>query len=155
MKRFLIFLAFILIFIALGIVNQDLLFLKSQYPDMKVVFYTTEKPMSNDHNLVFDGIYHQIHCDAKSAAKVKSALSNIRGMSVSFQGTIKDIDYILDFYKVKVIFETYQNQIFYIYGYSDLINAKAVKIDDNYVNIQLALRKNTVTVGAPIILGSY
>ncbi|NLC16281.1 MAG: hypothetical protein GX756_00150 [Clostridiales bacterium] len=155
MKRFLIFLAFVLIFIALGIANQDLLYLKSRYPDMKVAFYTAQKPASAGQDYFFDGIYNQIHCDAKDAAKIKSALKNIKGMSVSFQGDIKDIEYILNFYKVKIILETYQNQILYIYGYSHLINAPSIKIDGNYINIQLALRKNTVTVGAPIILGSY
>ncbi|HEY8444247.1 MAG TPA: hypothetical protein VIL24_05580 [Clostridia bacterium] len=154
MKRFLLFLAFILIFIALGIVQQDLLRLRSRYPDMKVVFYTTDANAAQNHNSIFDGVYYEVTCAAKDAKKVKSALDEIKGMSVSFWGTQKDIDYILDYYRVKVAFETSQDQILYVYGYSDLISIPAVKVGEDYINIQLALRRNTVVVGAPFILGS-
>lgn len=149
MKRFLLFLAFVLIFIALGIVDQDLLRLKSRYPDMKVTFYTTDPQES-----IYNGTYYEVSCQAKDAKKVKSALSDIKGMSVTFRGSKKDIDYILEYYKVKVAFKTYQDQILYIYGYSDLIHTPPVKVGDDYINIQLALRQRTVVAGVPLILGS-
>ena len=156
MKRFLIFLAFVIIFIALGIVDKDLLHLRKKYPDMKVIFYTTSKDqLQNHNNTVYDGVYHQVRCDAKDAVKVKNALNDIKGMSVSFWGTRKDIDYILDLYDVKIISEKWQNNILYIYGYSDLIFVPAFKVNDDYINIQLSFRKNRVTAGVPIILGSY
>jgi hypothetical protein len=149
MKRFLLFLAFVLVFIALGIVEQDLLRLKERYPDMKVTFFTTDI-----QDAIYDGIYYEVSCEAKDAKKVKSALGDIEGMSISFRGSEKDINYILEYYQVKVIKKTYRNQILYIYGYSDLIYTPPVKVGEDYINIQLALRQRTVVAGIPLILGS-
>ncbi|HEY8423257.1 MAG TPA: hypothetical protein VIL23_00675 [Clostridia bacterium] len=155
MKRFLLFLAFILIFAGLGVAEQDLLLLRKKYSDMKVVFFTTDSAQIKSDDCAYNGIYYEVYCDANNAKKVKNALGNIQGMSVSFKGSIKDVDYILELYKVKVVSETRQGQLLCICGYSELIYTPAVKVGDHFVNIQLALRENTVTAGAPLILGSF
>ncbi len=152
MKRFFLFVAFVLIFIALGLSDNSLLHLSNRYPDMNVVFYTKHKTSLDSIN---DGIYNQISCKARDAKKIKSMLKDISGMSISFQGGLDDINYILDYFDVKVILQKTNNDILYIYGYSKLILTPSVLVDNNYINIQLALNNQIVTAGLPIILGSY
>lgn len=152
MKRFLLFVAFVLIFLALGISDLSLLHLKDRYPDMRVVFYT-KNPKKLD--AINDGIYNQIHCSSAEAVKIKKSLNEIDGLSVSFEGGKQDIQYIIDYFDAEIIFENTRDGILYIYGYSKLILTQAVLINNSYINIQLALRKGVVTAGTPIILGSY
>lgn len=152
MKRFLLFFAFVLIFVALGISDLSLLHIKDRYPDMHIIFYTQNPKKLNSIN---DGIYNQVHCDSKDAVKIKKSLDDIDGMSVSFEGGMQDIQYIIDYFDVEIMLKNTCDGILYIYGYSKLILTPAVLVDNNYINIQLALNKGTVTAGSPIILGSY
>lgn len=152
MKRFLMFLAFVLIFIALGISDLSLLHLINKYPDMSVVFYTKNSEKQNTLN---DGIYNQVHCNSQDALKIKNSLSDIDGISITFEGNLEDIEYIIDYFNVKIISKSKEDGILYIYGYSELILTPAVSVNNNYINIQLALRQGIVTAGTPIILGSY
>lgn len=154
MKKFLLLVAFVLIFVALGFKEQGLLQLGHRYPNMQVVFYTRQNSPKNIKS-IDSGVFTQIICGAQDALKIKKSIKEIDGISISFEGGIEDLEYIKDYYNVKIIIEEKIDNILCIYGYSDLINAEAVKINNEYINIQLTLRKNTVTAGMPIILGDY
>ncbi|HEY8389869.1 MAG TPA: hypothetical protein VIL26_02780 [Clostridia bacterium] len=152
MKRFLLFLSFALILVGLGISDYSLLNLKDRYPQMQVVFYTKD---SRNLDSINDGIYNQVYCSTDQAKKIKRLLNKIEGMSVSFEGGIQDLNFVIDYFDVKIISEKTCDDILYIYGYSSLILTPAVKINNNYINIQLVLRKDKIIIGTPIILGSY
>lgn len=96
-----------------------------------------------------------------AARRIRGELSNIKGESVSFDGDTGDARGILSRYAVRTVFEEEipmggEGSINIIYGFSASLT-RSVNLDGKKVNIQIAVNSESgrVTVGTPLILGSY
>ena len=116
-------------------------------------FYTLEK---TDDSLSYtkNGDAFIVSCDANQAVQVKQKLEKILGESVRFNGDkIAGLNFISKFNYTSVLTEDV-NGIFTLYAYSPKIE-NYVYINNKKVNIELAVNKGVVTIGSPIIVGSY
>ena len=116
-------------------------------------FYTLEK---TDDSLSYtkNGDAFIVSCDANKAVQVKQKLGKILGESVHFNGDkIAGLNFISKFNYTSILTEDV-NGIFTLYAYSPKIE-NYVYINNKKVNIELAVNKGVVTIGSPIIVGSY
>ena len=148
----------------------------------RICFYLTadEKlpltAFSGDIFIIKNGGGVIVDAPPAAARELRRGFSGIKGESVSFDGGYGDALEILKLYRVKIIFEetvpdaqctidnaqcTMHNAQFgdtikIIYGFSRLFT-RSVNLDGKKVNIQIAVNGSTgrVTVGTPLILGSY
>lgn len=116
-------------------------------------FYTLEK-MDSDLPYTKNGDAFVHYCDFKNASKVKQQLSGILGESVSFCGDKVDgLNFLSNFDYTTILVENIDG-IWTLYAYSPKIE-NFVFVNNQKVNIELAVNKNIVTIGSPIIVGSY
>lgn len=105
----------------------------------------------------FDGRY-SLGDDNYSETAVSLALKRIvtgkDEMSFRFLGSEKDLQTLIDRLDIEVVSEQNLAEIAVVYGYSPRLN-RSVKVEGRDVNIQLAKRGGTITVGTPLIAGSY
>ena len=78
----------------------------------------------------------------------------IYGESFSFNGSKNDINIIIKKLKIEILSKQDLDNIIVIEGYSPLIN-KSIYINNENINIQIAFNNNKITVGYPLILGSF
>ena len=95
-----------------------------------------------------------ISVDSADAKRVKKEIKNICGESISFCFNQEIIDKVLRDYNAKFLFLEQGKEFYTCYYYSNKIAVyqliKGVK-----VNLQVAYRQNTATIGSPIIYGSF
>ena len=95
-----------------------------------------------------------VQCDV---AEFKSALAlcnDIDGFSVSFNGTTNDVARIIRLFKLKVILMLNIDGLQVVCGNSARLTG-GVNLDGEIVNLQIAYKDGNITVGSPLILGSY
>ncbi len=95
-----------------------------------------------------------VECDASKLGEALTMCSEIDGISVSFCGTANDAERIAVRLVVAEVSRQDIDGLTVICGYSAKISGH-VWLDGKQVNIQIAYNKGTVTVGSPLILGSY
>ena len=95
-----------------------------------------------------------VACQMQYIQEVKSYNFNILGESLSFYGSIDEFNNLVKIYRVKIIKTEQVGEILTIYGYSFAFK-KHIILDNKKVNVQIAINSNCITVGTPIILGSY
>ena len=116
-------------------------------------FYTLEK---TDESLSYtkNGDAFIVSCDINQAGSIKQKLGKILGESICFEGDkIAGLNFISKFDYTSILTEDV-NGIFTLYAYSPKIE-NYVYINNKKVNIELAVNKGVVTIGSPIIVGSY
>ena len=74
------------------------------------------------------------------------------GFMLTFTGKKEDVDFLLNEAKIIKVENSDNVENFYAYT-CGLVHS--VFIDGKKVNFQIAINKNTITIGSPIILGSY
>jgi hypothetical protein len=90
-------------------------------------------------------------------ADYPSALANctaVKGTSIEFAGTPSDINAILSRLEVTVISSDGAADVASIYGYSPLVKG-GIAVDGHVINIHIAYSGGTVSIGSPLILGSF
>lgn len=80
--------------------------------------------------------------------------TDVRGITITFQGDKNDVDDYLKKLNAKEVYREKVQNVLIVYGYSDSIK-RFVVVNDNKVNVEIAFDNKKVTVGSPIILGSY
>lgn len=100
------------------------------------------------------GLGYQVTCTAADFNKTLASCRNVDGVSVSFAGAAYDVNEIVSRLQATEVSRQQIDDIFVSCYYSPLIR-EYVTIDGNRVNVQIAYRGGTVTVGYPLILGSY
>ena len=151
-------------FIALVAICLGLLFLQNSYSLSSVsasyegtyTFYTLENFEDEQVEVIQCGNGFLVSCDNQVATEIYTELDKelLQGESFCFDGDLQDIYQLL--YKLNVT-ETSIEQvedIYIIYGYSSMLG-NSVEVDGEKINIQIALREDIITVGTPLILGSY
>ncbi len=94
-----------------------------------------------------------ITVDYNSAKEIKKSLKNVCGESVTT--TLKeDIEKEIDRLKAELIFSEKVDNIIINYYYSDKISAYKT-INGRKINVQTAINDDIITIGSPIIFGSF
>lgn len=95
-----------------------------------------------------------VQCDVADFNGVRTRCSDIDGFSVSFAGTEQDIERIAELFKLKVTSTLNLDGLHVVCGNSARLTG-GVNLDGVTVNLQIAYKDGLVTVGSPLILGSY
>jgi len=162
MRKFMLFAGVILLLFGFKLWDDGLRELYGEFPDTSVCFYTGEEavPASFIGSAVKNGDTMILTCPPAEAPKLRNKLKNLKGESVSFAGDDADAQTVIDLYAVKTVrLETLsegEGTLTVLYGRSPYI-CGGVDTDGGFVNIQIAVNETagTVTVGTPLILGSY
>ena len=171
MQRFGLLLGVFLILTGLSVRDCGLSDIYTDYKDAKVCFYITRggfdlDALSADVEITRNGAGLIISAAGDSAAKIRRGFSKITGESVAFRGNIADAEGIISFYRADTVYtETVPlsqaegnggGSITVIYAYSPLFK-NAITLSGKKVNLQAAENNVTgmVTIGTPLILGSY
>lgn len=100
------------------------------------------------------GLGRKVTCSVDDFAQAFAQCTNVDGLSVRFNGDVWDVDDIVNRLQAKVVSSQQLDDLLVICCVSPRLQG-GVNIDGNRVNVQIALSDGTVTVGYPLILGSY
>lgn len=130
--------------------------IKSERQDIIYTFYVSGAPGNIEKaEVVKNGNSSIIACKIEDAKSVRRKLKDINGESLSYTAALSDeLDWLCSFYSVTVYSTQSIDGITVISGYSSKLG-DSIKIDGKNVNIQLAQNGTRITVGCPLILGSY
>ena len=95
-----------------------------------------------------------VECNVSDFNNALEHCQDVDGFSVSFSGTDKDVERIIRLFKLKVTSTLDINGLQIVCGNSSKLTG-GVTLDGQRVNLQIAYKDGTVTVGSPLILGSY
>lgn len=115
--------------------------------------YFTKGKFSEKAIYLYDDIY-MTTTDYKSGQNTADSLANIVGISATFEGDFDDMQNVLKKCNVAVVKEETLCGIHIIYGISENCG-KPVQANGMNINFQIAIRDNVITVGTPLIMGSY
>ena len=105
-------------------------------------------------NAIDMGTGYIVECDAQSYATALGKCKGVDGVSVSFSGTDVDVERIVKLFDLQTV-STYQlDGLYVVCGLSNKVTG-GVWLDGDKVNLQIAYKDGVVTVGSPLILGSY
>lgn len=125
------------------------------YSDATYCFYLDNRDFSvNDFETIVMGDGAIIRCETDRISDVKNRLHGIKGESMSFAGGHDDILNIINRLRVNVVISENVDGIYSVYGYTRSIE-NFVTVNGKRVNIQIAFTGGLLTVGTPLILGSY
>ena len=122
-----------------------------------VSFYTTttQNYVPNFVTQTDIGIGAILECKSNVAKSLAKQLHNIAGISFCFEGNSNDINEFLDNVDAVVLkCENVDKNIKTYLAYSPKFQNN-INIDGNTINLQIAKVGNTITIGSPMILGSY
>lgn len=100
------------------------------------------------------GIARIVQCDVSELNGVLARCNGVDGVSVSFDGSLRDVERIVRRLGIVETETQHLNGLTVICGRSARL-AGGIWLDGRFVNVQIAYDKGTVTVGSPLILGSY
>ncbi len=155
-KVFPLYLIFLFVLLCVLLLpNKAPIFASKSQIDASYTFYT-KTPVSSLNNVtvVQNGNMYLVNCSANDAFEVKSKLNNIEGESITFQGTKNDALNFFNKYNYEVIYSEMVENIFIIYAYCPQIQ-NHVFVNNQKTNLQLAINNQKITIGTPLILGSY
>lgn len=115
--------------------------------------YFTKGKYSAQSIYLYDDIY-MTTTDYANGQQTADNLVNIVGISATFEGDFDDMQKVLKKCKVAVKQEETVDGIHIIYGISESCG-KPVQANGMIINFQIAIRDNVITVGSPLIMGSY
>ena len=97
-----------------------------------------------------------VRCGYADYKKVRAALREISGVSIRFTGGQRDVEAAIEALEIKaVIAESLDEEgIVSYYGFTFKLKNR-IKADNKFINVQIAKKGDTITIGYPIILGSY
>lgn len=95
-----------------------------------------------------------VECGVKDFHSTLSRCKDVDGFSISFCGTAQDVDRIAQLFNLKVTSTLDFDGLQIVCGISEKLKGGVI-LDGEKVNLQIAFNNGTVTVGSPLILGSY
>lgn len=96
------------------------------------------------------------YCSIVDAPQVKKRYARkVEGESFTLYGTKVTVGKIINELSGRVVSEGMVDGIYTVYLYTGKLNTPSVQLFDDKVNVQIALNGDRLTVGYPIILGSY
>ncbi len=115
--------------------------------------YFTKGQYGENSIYLYDDIY-MTTSDYKKGQTTAENLANIVGISATFKGDYDDMKKVIQKMKVAVKQEETVGEVHIIYGISESCG-KPVYANGTNINFQIAIRDNVITVGTPLIMGSY
>lgn len=115
--------------------------------------YFTKGRYSENAIYLYDDIF-MVTSDYKEGQKTADNLVNIVGISATFNGDFDDMKSVVKKCKVAVLSEETVGNVHIIYGISENCG-KPTYANGMNINFQIAIRDNVITVGTPLIMGSY
>ena len=103
---------------------------------------------------IVNGNGHIVECRVDELQTVLKKCQNVDGVSVTFDGNKEDVDRICKMLNVTVTDSYILCGIEIMCGLSSKVSGSVV-LDGRNVNVQIAYKDGEVTVGSPLILGSY
>lgn len=100
------------------------------------------------------GLGKQVACDCADFESTLAECSGVDGVSFTFCGTPDDVADVVSRLRAQPVCSQAFDGLTVACYYSPLIR-QCVTIDGRSVNVQIACRDGVVTVGYPLILGSY
>lgn len=100
------------------------------------------------------GLGYQVTCSVAEFKQTVSSCNQIDGVSVSFSGTADDVDAILARLQATAVSVQQLDGLYVACCVSNRLQG-GVTLDGKRVNLQIAYSDGTITVGYPLILGSY
>ena len=150
MKKFSVLITIVLIIILTYSVPS--LMLNNDGGDISVSYYTIGKSDVNS-TYMFDDIYLTTY-DYADSAKAERTLNNIVGISYTLAGDYDKFSEILKEFDIVTLSTEVVDNIHIIYGRSEHCGKPKI-VDGKAVNVQLAIRDDVITIGTPLIMGSY
>ena len=95
-----------------------------------------------------------VQCDVEALPTIIKKCQDVDGVSVTFNGAQADVTRIARLLNLKDVFEYELDGLVVTCGKSAKVRGGVV-IDGRFVNVQIAYKDGAVTVGSPLILGSY
>ncbi len=117
------------------------------------VSYYTHGDVTGKSTYMFDDIY-LTNCDYSQAKKTERELVNVVGISYTLAGNYDKFCEVLNTYGIVVLSTEIVGNIHIIYGRSERCGQTRI-VDGIAVNIQVAIRDDVITIGTPLIMGSY
>ncbi|MBQ0017017.1 MAG: YwmB family TATA-box binding protein, partial [Clostridiales bacterium] len=119
-------------------------------------FYTNNlnKDLSEDCLIIKNGDSFIVKCSKDNANDIKKQLDNIKGESITFKGSKSKILSYLKILNAEIVLTENMDNIYSVYAYSKNI-PDYVYINHQKVNIQISCTDDTVSIGTPLILGSF
>ena len=100
------------------------------------------------------GLGRQVTCSVDDFRKVVSNCNQIDGVSVSFNGSVEDVNAIINRLHATTVSVQQLDGLYVACCVSNRLQG-GVTLDGKRVNLQIAYSAGTITVGYPLILGSY
>lgn len=120
----------------------------------EVCFYTNDTFIKDNEKVISNGKINMVFTTPQKAKKVKDSLNSFIGISYTLNGTYEDMKQLVTKLKGKVVFSQEIEGITTIYAYNSHLK-KSVNLRGEKVNIQFAFSQGNITVGYPLIIGSY
>lgn len=118
-------------------------------------FYVKGKYELNNCLCTNSGCGTIIQTNFKNAQKIKKEINNIQGESYCFKVSDEEIiNKILNLFNAVIVKQQELEDLKIVYGYSAKLD-KFVTDEGEKINLQICKNGTNVTVGYPIILGSY
>ena len=95
-----------------------------------------------------------VQCSVADFTNALARCKEVDGFSVSFVGSEQDVESIGQFFNLKVTSTLNLDGLQIVCGHSAKLIG-GVFLDGEKVNLQIAYKDGIVTVGSPLILGSY
>lgn len=122
--------------------------------NVKNVFYVSNCSQIENAKLTKCGNAIFVESEIDYCKQIKSQLSNINGQSVSFCGNEQLYNMLISNLFNNIVLSEQVSNVKCCYGYNNKLNNN-INIDGQTINIQIAINQNKITIGTPVILGSY
>lgn len=127
-------------------------------PDNSAIysFYTVDNISAiKNANIVKNGNSLIVSCDSKNASIVRNSIINVLGESVQFTNPNNStLNKINNYLKDKLLHTETVGKTEIKYAYDQTL-LRYVMVDGKKVNLQVATNGNLITIGYPLILGSF
>ncbi len=150
MKKFSVLITIVLLIIITYSVPT--LMLSGDASDVKVSYYTQGR-CTDSSTYMFDDIY-LANYDYSDTSKAERDLNNIVGISYTLAGDYDKFSDILKQFDIVTLSTEVVDNIHIIYGRSEHCGKPKI-VDGQAINIQIAIRDDVITIGTPLIMGSY
>ncbi|MBR1925820.1 MAG: YwmB family TATA-box binding protein [Clostridia bacterium] len=153
MKKFILLATFLICLVVLNSPYSLSYFSKSY--DGTHTFYCPEIVFNADAQIAKNGNGYLISvCTQNAGAFEKTLNNNYQGESFCFLGDENNLLEVLKKLNAKIVKKEVFDNLLVVYGFSPKLK-NYILMKNQKVNVQIALNKNKITVGTPLILGSF
>lgn len=136
--------------------NDEKFFGFAMAENAEYTFYTTQLFYDRNAVTIKNGAAYHVCCDFKNAKNIYKKLDKtlLKGQSFCFFSEKSDLDSFIRRLNISVLTTEQVDNVFIVNGYNSKFG-DGVFVGKDYVNIQLAFSCGKITVGVPLILGSF